>query len=376
MMSICDVLTEGLLHSYYGIAFWRYAVAFAIIIASFFVKRLFQMTVMRAVLLGIARTPLKSSQKVVEALGKPFSALILVGGFFLAIVVLGVDGAIPPAVLNFLNTSYFVAIGVVIVWAVYRLADLFCDYLEKVLAKRHETFDEQLVPLIRKSLKGFVLLVGSIAILSTFNILGDIGSLFAGLGIGGLAVALAAQDALGNFFGSVALLSDKPFKVGDWIEVGDKVNGFVETVGLRSTTVRTWSKSLVTIPNKVLAGEIINNQSRMPKRRVQQTIGISYETTSKQLQELLDKLEVIIRDDEGTDPEYVMVRFTEFGAYSLEILIVYFTKSIRRAEHLAVKQRVNLKIMDSIKAMGLSIAFPTQTLYFEGDVARQMGLRH
>src|SRR5690606_25648500 len=117
-----------------------------------------------------------------------------------------------------------------------------------------------------------------------------------GLGIGGLAVALAAQESLGNFFGSISLVADRPFKVGDWIQVGSKIDGDVEEIGLRSTKVRTWSKSQMTIPNKFLANEIVENWSRMPKRRVKQVIGVTYGTSPEDMDGLVQDIRQLLRE--------------------------------------------------------------------------------
>jgi MscS family membrane protein len=200
----------------------------------------------------------------------------------------------------------------------------------------------------------------------------SVSSLLAGLGIGGLAVALAAQESLGNFFGSISIIADRPFKVGDWIQVGDRVDGDVEEIGLRSTRVRTWSKSQLTIPNKVMAGEIIENWSRMPKRRVKQIVGVTYETKPEDMGALVEDIRELLRADEDVHQEFILVNFTDFGASSLDILVYYFTKTTKWLEHMDVRQRINLKIMKAVNARGLSIAFPTRTVYFEGDIASQM----
>lgn len=372
-MAIFSLLTDWLHHTYFEITLWRYIAALAIIIASFFVKKVFELYIFRGVSRLFSKTSRRYDQMVIDSVSQPASAFVLVGGLYLAAMVLGSGGALPEPALRFLGGTYAVAIGVICVWAAYRLVDIFSNYLAEVLAPRHEALDKQFVPLIRKSLRVFVVLLGVLTILATLNV--DVGSLIAGLGIGGVAVALAAQDTLGNFFGSMALLADKPFKVGDWIIVGNKVDGDVESIGFRSTTIRSWPKTLITIPNKVLANEVIDNWSRMPKRRVKQLMGVSYETTPEQMATLVANIEQLLREDEGVNQDFFLVKFTEFGQSSLDILLYYFTKSTAWAEHLTVRQRMNLKILEAVKEVGTSIAFPTRTLYLEGDIARQMADR-
>jgi len=202
--------------------------------------------------------------------------------------------------------------------------------------------------------------------------------LVAGLGVGGLAVALAFQDTLGNFFGSIFILLDRPFAVGDWIKVGD-VEGIVEDIGFRSTRIRTFPKTVVSVPNKTVASTTVDNWSKMPKRRVRQTVGVTYETTPEQMEHAVAAIREIVQNDEGVDKEYIVVRFTEFGDSSLNILVYYFTTAVGFADHAATRERINLAIMRTLENLGLSIAFPTHTVYLEGqaakNLARQVGSR-
>src|SRR5690606_42111412 len=131
-----------------------------------------------------------------------------------------------------------------------------------------------IIPLLRKSLKIFIGVVGGLLLVQHVGY--PITSLLGGLGIGGLAVALAAQDTLANVFGSVIIFTDKPFKVGDWVKIGDVI-GDVESIGFRSTRIRTWPKTLVTIPNKIIANTQVENWSAMPKRRIRFTLPVTYE---------------------------------------------------------------------------------------------------
>jgi MscS family membrane protein len=187
-------------------------------------------------------------------------------------------------------------------------------------------------------------------------------------------VALALQDPLANFFGSIFLFLDRPFGVGDWIKM-DNVEGIVEDIGFRSTRIRTWPKSLVSIPNKSVAAASIENWTKMPKRRVRDIVGVTYETTADEMEQAVAAIREIVMNDEGVDQEYIVIRFTDFGESSLNILVLYFTKAVAFADHAATKERVNLAIMRSLNKLGLSIAFPTQTVYFEGQIAKDMAKR-
>ncbi len=194
----------------------------------------------------------------------------------------------------------------------------------------------------------------------------SISGVVAGLGIGGLAVAMAAKDTLANFFGSIMILSDRPFRVGDWIRA-DQNEGVVEEIGFRSTRIRTFPKTLITVPNSIIANTAIDNFSRMPKRRVNMTVGVTYRTTADQMERLVSGIESILKNHEGVDKEFMLVNFTDFGSSSLDVLVYYFTATVLWADHLRIRQEVNLLIMRLVDGMGLAVAFPTRTVHLVNE---------
>ncbi len=194
----------------------------------------------------------------------------------------------------------------------------------------------------------------------------SISGLLASLGIGGLAVALAARETLSNVFGSLMIIIDRPFNVGDWIKTGD-LEGTVEEVGFRSTRIRTFAKTLITVPNNVVASQSIDNFSRMPKRRVMLTVGVTYHTTPAQMREAVSSIRELLENHDAVDPEFMLVNFTDFGASSLDILVYCFTKTTVWAEYLAARQDICLQIMDTLENLGLEIAFPSRSIYLRTD---------
>jgi len=291
----------------------------------------------------------------------------LLGGLGLAVASLRLPTE--PNVRAFAYGTLKVLLAADLVWFLFRIVDVLVAYLARMAKRTDSKLDDQLVPLIRKALK---VTIGVVCGVWVVQLLGySVSSLLAGLGIGGLAVALALQDTLSNFFGSIFIFLDRPFAVGDMVKVGD-VEGIVEQIGFRSTRIRTWSATLVIMPNKHMADAKIDNWSKMPKRRVVQTVGVTYETTADRMEQAVAAIRKLLETDEGVDQEFVIVRFSDFGASSLDITVIYFTKAIAYADHLATKERVNLAIMRALKGLGLSIAFPTRTVYFEGDVAKAL----
>jgi MscS family membrane protein len=199
----------------------------------------------------------------------------------------------------------------------------------------------------------------------------DVGAVLTGLGIGGLAVAFAAQDTIANLFGSFVVVLDHPFRVGDYVRIG-AAEGTVEDIGLRSTRLRSADRTLVVLPNKTAAAETIVNFTRMPQRRIDQKLGLTYSTTPEQMEAVLADLRRILAEDPGVHQDFIVVNFTDYNASSLDIAITYFTADPDFRRHLAVRERINLKIMRAVAARGLSFAFPTQTFHVEDEVARKL----
>ena len=354
-----------------GVSMWRYVVALGVLMLGFALKKFLEVVVIRWLLRVFSKTKIKYDEMVVEALGKPLSAFVIVGCVFLATIVIAAELQLNEVSQLLIRKSYLVAIGFIAVWALYRLVDVFASYLDDAVSSDDDAVKGQFVPVIKQSLRIFTVIIGVLTILASLDV--DIKALLGGLGIGGVAIALAAQDAVGNFIGTLSIFTDRPFKVGDWIIVGDKVDGNVEQIGFRSTKVRTWPKTLMSIPNKVLATEIIDNWSRMNKRRVKMTVGVTYSTSPEQMETLVRRIREMLTKDEGVNQEFMLVRFTDFGASSLDVFLYYFTKSVKWVEHLAVRERVNLQIMHIIRDMGLSIAFPTRSIHVESLPANWSG---
>ena len=199
----------------------------------------------------------------------------------------------------------------------------------------------------------------------------DVKAFLAGLGIGGLAFALAAQDTLSNVFGSVVVAIDQPFRIGETVQIGAHT-GTVEDIGLRSTKLRTPQRTLVIIPNKTVASEAINNFSRMPQRRIEQTIGLTYGSKPDQLEALVNDIRALLRGAPEIHQEFIAVNFLNFGASSLDIQIIYYAADPDLKKASDLRERVNLAVMRLVEQHGLSFAFPTQTIEFAGAIAERL----
>lgn len=265
---------------------------------------------------------------------------------------------------RFLNTVYQALTVGLATWLGVRTIELLCQLWQFRASRTEDTYDDQLVPLVRKTGKVFVVVIGTVMVLQNMNY--DVGSLLAGLGIGGAALAFASKDTVANFFGSLVIFIDRPFQIGDWVQIG-AVEGTVEEVDIRVTRIRTFSNSLVVVPNSQMTVTAIENWSRMQKRRIKLTLGVTYDATPDQVRQGVAAIREIIENDERFMQDFHLVNFNDFGESSLEIFCYFFTQTTNWAEYMQIREEFLLQVMDRFKDIGLSFAFPTRTVHFEGS---------
>jgi len=248
-------------------------------------------------------------------------------------------------------------------WAFIVFSDTCFMALANRLKKRSAAASVNLIKFLRKVFKCLIVIIAILIVLTNCGL--NVNTLVASLGIGGMAIAFASQETIANFFGSVSIIIDRPFIVGDWIKT-PTCEGNVEMIGFRSTRIRTFTKTVVVIPNSILAKENIENFSKMPVRKVTQVIGLTYNTTADQIEKFLPELCKTIETIDGVDSlNGVSVSFVEFAASSLDIKIIYYTKETSLGYYNNTKQNVNLAIMRLVEAHGLSFAFPSTSVYIE-----------
>jgi len=343
-----------------GQATYRYLAAFLILLTSLVFRKVFDQYVTKKLHKWAEKTRFRYDDILISALTPPINALVLSLGLFFAVFSFDLPRE-PYDIPNFITQAYHIALSLIAVWAAYRLCDLLTEATRQFFAKQDDALAKQFTPLVRQAIRATVLIFGGILIVQNLGY--SVSSLIAGLGVGGLAIALAAQDTVANVFGTVVMFTDKPFKVGDWIKFG-QVDGFVEEIGFRSIKVRTWSNTVMVIPNKQITSEIIENCSKMKKRRVKMVIGVQYDSPVEKVRRLVSLIRALLENDPDVNQEYMLVHFTDFGPSSLDIFLYYFTNSTVWAEYLQVREKINLSIMEIVEDLGLSFAFPSRTLYF------------
>ena len=311
-----------------------------------------------------ARTRTTLDDKLFPALEAPVGSLIALIGALAALKVLKLS-ATGDQTVRYVSTMAF---SLVIFWLLLRAFNTLLEHLQGVALERQMGI-AAFMPWIRKTLLVVFVVFGILMVAQSLG--ADVKAFLAGLGIGGLAFALAAQDTLANVFGSVVVAVDQPFKIGEFVRIGGN-SGVVEDIGLRSTKLRGADKSLTIVPNKTVASEPVVNLSRFTQRRVEQVIGLTYSSSADAMQAIMDEFKAIILAREEVDPTSVMVYFRDFAASSLDIWIVYLTKDADFQRHMRVRQDINLALMRAVEAKGLSFAFPSQSIYLEGEVGRQL----
>lgn len=293
-----------------------------------------------------AKTPQLGA--IIEQLSGPAGLLTSVVAWLAAIRFLDVQGAS----LTFLNQIFQILLFSAITWIIYRIVEIAAGRLR---VSKELTTDPQLITLGARITKSAVIILGVLLCLQNLGV--EVVSLLATLGIGGLAVALAAKDSLANFFGSLMIMLDRPFRVGDWIVVGGS-EGAVEDIGFRSTRIRTGYNSIITIPNSDIASLKIDNMNLRKVHRIQTTIRLTYDTPSEKIPLFVEGIQKIITDhprvQKGTD----CVAFEGFNTYSLDVSVCFFFDIPDFNVELAERQKIFLQIMSLAGSMGLKYATP------------------
>jgi MscS family membrane protein len=264
---------------------------------------------------------------------------------------------------NAILKAYKVLTVINVTWFAARLVNaLLEEYLAPKAADQNsfKHLDIHLMSILRRTVLAVIWSLGIVMALNNVGV--NVATLIAGLGIGGLAFALAAQDTIKNIFGGFTIFTDRPFRIGDRIKV-DNFDGFVEDIGIRSTRIRTLEKRVITIPNYKLVETSVENISEEPMRRVLLKLGLTYNTSPEKMNEAMSILKDMPNRIEYVDKKDLMVAFTEFTNFSLVITFVYFIP--KNLDVMEIPSQVNFEILRAFNEAGLQFAFPTQTVYLE-----------
>ncbi|MBN1501960.1 mechanosensitive ion channel family protein [Candidatus Woesearchaeota archaeon] len=347
---ISDIFLNTL---YFGNEAYRYLLFFGILILSIILSRIIVWVSENIVKKIIGKTKTKLDDLIIGALDKPAFVAIILAGFYFASFSL----QMPEWLYKTYHTIVKIAVIFVLVWALIGLLDvIIVHYLTPLTKKTESDLDDHLIPLLRKLSKISLIVIAIIMILSDLGF--NVTSILAGLGLGGLAFALAAQDLLKNLFGGLALITDRPFKLRERIKIGD-TEGYVEQIGIRTMQMKTFDDTLISIPNSKVADSTIENVSKRKTIRVKFTLGIACNTPNDKLQKAIKAIEDILNKNKYTDGK-ATVYFTDFGAYTLDLMIIYYIKDLDR--FLPTKHEINLAIKEKLESLGVELPYPTQSV--------------
>lgn len=318
-------------------------------------RKIFTKYIYKLIIRLSKKTPTEFFTNVLLAFEKPLQYFFAILGTYLALVYLPFQ----LSTINLVQQIYQSLIFLLIGWGFYNFASEHSSILLGVAKKFQLDQDSMLLPFLSKAIRFVVIAITFAIVLDVWNY--NIGAFVAGLGLGGLAFALAAQDTVANFFGGIVIIVEKPFKKGDWI-LTPTVEGTVEDITFRSTTIRTFADALVTVPNSKLASEPITNWSLMRKRRINFQLGISYQTPREKLKIITERIEEMIRNHEAVHPDTIMIYFNEFNESGYDLFLYFFTKTTVWAEYLAVREDINFKIMEILEEEGVKIALPSRLI--------------
>ncbi len=336
---------------------WQWVGLLCLVGVAVFLERIVAM-VLRRVARGSASTKhVTLDEGQLTRFVRPFGVMITWWLFLALVPILELEN---DSLIRTLDLVGGILVSVAGTLACWRFVDVLCDFLKNRAANTDNKFDDMLVPLLRRTLKIFVALMG-VAYFSS-KVTEDFYKVIAGVSIGGAVLAFAFKDSLENVFGTFTVLLDKPFELGDWITVGE-VDGTVERVGFRSTRVRTFYNSLITVPNRHFISAKVDNWGSRRYRRIKTTLGLTYSTAPETIEAFCEGVRELIRAHPFTRKDYYHVYLNGFGPSSLDVLLYCFVETPDWSMELREKHRLYADILRLAERLGVEFAFPSMSLY-------------
>ncbi len=352
-----DKIPRWLQKSFLSLQWWQWIGIFLSILIGLIIRMILSFSIATFLQLQ-RRTEKKNFYSLLTAIQKPLSFLAACSFWFLCLFTLQFKGIVLVITTAFLQIIF----SSCLIYLFYSMVNFLSIYLKKITFTTESKLDDQLAPLITKALKIFILTAGFLTMIQNLGI--NVASLIAGLGLGGLAFALAARDTVANFFGSLMIIFDRPFQIGDWIKIGDS-EGIVEDIGFRSTRIRTFYNSLISVPNSKTASSQIDNFGARKYRRSVAHLSVTYGTPSQKITAFLEGIKNIIKSHPNTRKDYYHVVFKDYGAHGLNLMAYFFLEVSSWGKELRERQEIYLSIYRLAEEIEINFAFPTQTLHIE-----------
>lgn len=348
-------MLQGLLNrTYFANTGQEWLVAVLIVLGAIVVGRLLYWILSSSIRRYTRRTETRFDDLIVDMIEKSITFVITLVGIWYGLKTL----TLSDSTQEWIGTLFQLLVILTSAWLLTRLLDsLHAEYLVPLAQKTGTDLDDQLLPVVRTAMKASLWIIAFVIALDNAGY--DVGALLAGLGIGGLALAMAAKDTVSNIFGGFTIFADQPFTLNDRIRVSG-YDGFIRQVGLRSTRLETLDGTVVTIPNSTFSVTPVENVSLEPVRKMVLRLGLTYDTTPERMEKAMQLLTEIARTHSNVD-EKVLVGFTGFGDSSMNLSLIYYIK--KGTDILGTQTAINLAILNTFNSHGIEFAFPTQTLY-------------
>lgn len=358
-------------HLVRGMPYGSEAMAVAVFLFFLMLRAFFTRIVMSFARNLAKRTPTTIDDEIVEASEAPIKFLFIVIGLSIALNLLKVPDNWDALRYSFNASLYTYSLF----WFLFCMVPPLLKAVFCVGSRFGNNFNQDLLDFFIRAMGIIIIVIGAVAILEQWDI--NVSAFLGGLGLMGMAVALAARDTIANMFGTLVIFTDRTFHRGDWIQTPN-VEGTVEHIGLRACKVRTFAKALVNVPNAEIVNSPITNWSRMTNRRIRLTIGLEYRTTAQQLERIVERLRTFLAEDPTVEikgPVPQMVHLDNFSASSIDIDLYYFTKTINWEEYRQVKSDHIIAFKKIVEEEGAAFAFPSRTVYVDhGNAAPQPGV--
>ncbi len=351
----------------FGLAGWQALFFLILVTLGYALRWLVSEVITRQLRRLMKRLGVLGIEELLEHAASPLGLLVMAGLIYIGIPALNLP--VRLATVLFVAVRTMAAVSVVML--AYRAADIASNVFASRAEKTDTKLDDQLIPVLRKTAKVAIVLVGIIFVLQNLDV--DVTSLLTGVGLGGLALALAAKDMAMNFFGSITIFTDHPFQIGDWVNTAG-VEGVVEEVGMRSTRIRTFYNSVVTVPNGKFIDATVDNYGRREFRRCSIKLGVTYDTTPEQIEAFCNGIRGLIKAHPATRKDYYEVHFAGYGDFALEIMLYFFFAVPSWTDELRARHELFLDFLRLAKSLDIGFAFPTQSIHIEAMAKPGEGL--
>lgn len=342
--------------SFLGTTVGNLILAVIVLLFFFFLRKVFVFTIATFLQSLAKRTKNYYDDRIISALKGPVGLAFVLVGLHIALALVTRDNII---IKNILNTLLIFNIF----WAIIALSEALKGVISSTMSKFNRDLSAEISNFILAIIKILIGALGLGAMLQVWGV--NVTALVASLGLGGLAFALAAKDAASNLFGSFSLLADRSIRIGEWISVNGN-EGIVEDIGMRTTKIRAFDKSLIVVPNQLVANSPVYNFSRRGVRRIKINVGLTYGTTKDQVITIVNEIRTMLETHEDiSQDDTLLVNFESFGESSLNIFIYAYTATANWKRHLEIREDVHIKIMKIVEENGASFAFPSTSLYVE-----------